>query len=240
MRSERLPLTEGSACGILANRLSFCPKSEQKPGSRVDPPLFARDAGLRPSGTEATSLLDALSEAAAVADPRDAARTVGLRYVTDSQPGISRRRAGKGFAYFYPDGRKIEDKEELSRIRAIVIPPAWSDVWICPYAHGHLQATGRDDRGRKQYRYHPLFREIRESAKFGHMMVFARALPALRATVRRRPAPVPLHRQKVVAHDQGSTCRQGHQGMPGVAGPGPAAIPRREWRATGYNVLSRE
>ena len=144
-------------------------------------------------------MLDSLSEAAAVVGPKDAARTVGLRYVTDSQPGISRRRAGKGFAYIYPDGRRVENKEELKRIRAIVIPPAWSDVWICPYAHGHVQATGRDDRGRKQYRYHPLFREIRESVKYEHMMVFARALPGLRATVREHMSLRGLPRRKVLA-----------------------------------------
>jgi DNA topoisomerase I len=144
-------------------------------------------------------LLDSLSEAATVVDPKDAARAVGLRYVADSQPGISRRRVGKGFAYTYPDGGKVKDKEELRRIRAIAIPPAWSDVWICPYAHGHVQTTGRDVRGRKQYRYHPLFREIRESAKYDHMIVFARALLGLRATVREDMGLRGLPRRKVLA-----------------------------------------
>jgi DNA topoisomerase-1 len=144
-------------------------------------------------------LLTSVSEPAAVIDSRDAARTVGLRYVSDSQPGICRKKVGSGFTYRRPDGTKVGDADELRRIRSIVIPPAWTDVWICPHAHGHIQATGRDARGRKQYRYHPAFREIRESTKYEHMMAFAQALPALRATIDQHMALRGLPRQKVLA-----------------------------------------
>jgi DNA topoisomerase I len=105
-------------------------------------------------------------ESAGVIDAKDAARAVGLRYVSDSQPGIRRKRAGTGFSYCRPDGTKVSIGPELKRIRSIAIPPAWTDVWICPHAQGHIQATGRDARSRKQYRYHPAFREIRESTKY--------------------------------------------------------------------------
>src|SRR5436305_11815840 len=86
-----------------------------------------------------------------------AARAAGLRYVNDGEPGITRRRAGKSFSYRSPDGTLVRDAETLQRIRSLAVPPAWTDVWICPSARGHIQATGRDARGRKQYRYHPLW-----------------------------------------------------------------------------------
>ena len=92
-------------------------------------------------------------------DPVAAARAAGLRYTPDIGPGISRRRAGKGWSYIDPDGRVIRDAKELQRIRALVIPPAWTNVWINPNPRGHIQATGRDARGRKQYRYHDKWRE---------------------------------------------------------------------------------
>ena len=145
------------------------------------------------------ALLTSVSEPVAVIDARDAARTVGLRYVSDSQPGIRRKRAGGGFTYRHPDGARVGNAEELKRIRSIVIPPAWTDVWICPYARGHIQATGRDARGRKQYRYHPAFREVRESTKYEHMMAVAQALPALRTTVDQHMGLRGLPRQKVLA-----------------------------------------
>lgn len=113
-------------------------------------------------------------------DPAQSAKVAGLRYVSDDQPGIRRRKAGKSFSYTGPDGRKISDPETLRRIRSLAIPPAWSNVWICPFPHGHLQATGRDARGRKQYRYHPKWREVRDEMKFGRMIAFGKALPALR------------------------------------------------------------
>jgi DNA topoisomerase-1 len=108
----------------------------------------------------------------------------GLRYVTDETPGVKRRRAGKGFTYADPDGKRICDKAELQRIRALVVPPAWTDVWICPSANGHIQATGRDAKGRKQYRYHPKWRSVRDEAKFERVVAFVESLPALRRAKR--------------------------------------------------------
>jgi DNA topoisomerase IB len=109
-----------------------------------------------------------------------AARDAGLRYVTDEQPGIARRRAGKGFSYRDPDGQPVRDTATLARIRALAIPPAYTDVWICALANGHLQATGRDARKRKQYRYHPDWARVRGDGKFDRVIAFGQALPALR------------------------------------------------------------
>src|SRR3954466_2705183 len=111
------------------------------------------------------------------------AETAGLRYVSDALPGLRRRRCGTGFSYRRPDGSTENRRRVLERIRSLVIPPAWTDVWICPYANGHLQATGRDARGRKQYRYHPRFRAVRDRNKFEHIIDFAHALPAIRRRV---------------------------------------------------------
>jgi DNA topoisomerase-1 len=113
------------------------------------------------------------------------AATAGLRHCSDDRPGITRRRAGRGFSYRDPDGLRIRDAATLARIRKIAIPPAWTDVWICPAANGHLQATGRDARGRKQYRYHARYRARRDTAKFERLIAFARALPAIREQVDR-------------------------------------------------------
>jgi DNA topoisomerase-1 len=123
----------------------------------------------------------------------------GLRYVSDARPGVRRRRAGKGFVYFDAAATRITDAATLKRIRALVIPPAWTDVWICPSASGHIQATGRDAKGRKQYRYHSDYREAREEAKFEHMLRFAKALPVIRATVAEHMALRGLTRRKVLA-----------------------------------------
>jgi DNA topoisomerase-1 len=123
----------------------------------------------------------------------------GLTYVTDDTPGISRRRAGKGFAYRSSAGRAVRDKNTLERIRALAIPPAWSDVWISANENGHLQATGRDARGRKQHRYHPRFREHQESAKFDRLAEFAKALPAIRNTINGHMRKQGLPREKVLA-----------------------------------------
>jgi DNA topoisomerase-1 len=123
----------------------------------------------------------------------------GLRHCADDRPGITRRRAGRGFTYRDADGRPIRDAEALARIRGIVIPPAWTDVWICPWPNGHLQATGRDARGRKQYRYHPRFRARRDDAKFERLIAFAKALPTIRARVDVDLAKSGLPREKVIA-----------------------------------------
>lgn len=134
-----------------------------------------------------------------VIDPRDAAETAGLRYVSDEEPGIRRKKSGKGFTYTGPDGRKVDGKATLERIRSLAIPPAYTDVWICAKANGHLQATGRDAKGRKQYRYHPAFREVRESTKYEHMLEFARGLPAIRKTIDEHMSLRGLPREKVLA-----------------------------------------
>jgi DNA topoisomerase-1 len=111
------------------------------------------------------------------------AREAGLRYVYDADPGIHRRRAGKGFAFYGPDKRAIKDKTVVARCRKLAVPPAWEDVWICRHENGHIQATGFDARGRKQYRYHEDWRATRDENKFQNMLVFGRALPALRRKV---------------------------------------------------------
>jgi len=116
-------------------------------------------------------------------DPAEDALRADLTYVNDSEPGIVRRRAGKGFYYLAPDGARVENPETLARIRKLAIPPAWIDVWICVRPDGHIQATGRDQRGRKQYRYHEAWFTCRDEAKFSSLVAFAEALPNLRAQV---------------------------------------------------------
>ena len=123
----------------------------------------------------------------------------GLRYVCDDEPAIRRRRAGKGFVYIDAKGRRVDDPAIVKRIRSLAIPPAWTDVWICPSAEGHIQATGRDAKGRKQYRYHADYREAREEAKFEHIVQFAKALPKIRATVAEHMSLRGLPREKVLA-----------------------------------------
>ncbi len=130
---------------------------------------------------------------------RDAARAAGLRYATDARPGISRRRSGRGWSYRDPDGSIVRDAATLQRIRTLAIPPAWTDVWICPRPNGHIQATGRDARGRKQYRYHEAWRARRDDDKFARLIDFARVLPRIRAQVERDLALPGLAREKVLA-----------------------------------------
>ena len=132
-------------------------------------------------------------------DPVASARAAGLHYTTDTRPGIRRVRHGSRFRYFAPSGRRVTNPEELARIKSLVIPPAWEAVWICADPHGHLQATGRDARGRKQYRYHPKWRIVRDETKYYRLIGFAKALPVIRrrtnADLRRRH----LERHKVLA-----------------------------------------
>lgn len=129
----------------------------------------------------------------------DCAREARLRYVSDAAAGISRRRAGRGWRYFSPNGKPLRDEREIARIERLAIPPAWRDVWICPHPNGHIQATGRDQRGRKQYRYHEDWRATRDATKYERMVAFGRALPRIRrrvaADLRRRG----LGRDKVLA-----------------------------------------
>src|SRR5919197_4828409 len=131
---------------------------------------------------------------------REAASEIHLRHVDDARtPGIRRLGRRNRFRYVAPNGRTIAKRAELQRIRSIVIPPAWTDVWICPDASGHIQATGRDARGRKQYRYHPRWREKRDEAKYDRMLLFGAALPRIRARVGADLEQPGLPRPKVLA-----------------------------------------
>src|SRR6476659_8378409 len=132
-------------------------------------------------------------------DPYESAKIAGLRYVNDGIPGIRRRRAGNGFSFISPDGSPVRDREVLQRIRSLVIPPAWSNVWICPSPKGHLQAVGLDQKGRKQYRYHPLYRAVRDATKFTRLVAFGLTLPKIRAQVAEDLKLTGLPRKKVLA-----------------------------------------
>jgi DNA topoisomerase-1 len=132
-------------------------------------------------------------------DARAAARVAGLAYVRAGERGIARRRSGRGFVYVRPGGERVKDRKTLDRIRALAIPPAWTDVWICDSPRGHLQATGRDARGRKQYRYHAEWRALRDEAKYHGVVPFGHALPKVRASVKRDLRRPRLDRKKVAA-----------------------------------------
>jgi DNA topoisomerase-1 len=135
---------------------------------------------------------------ASVTAPEHAA-DAGLRYVSDSTPGLHRLRHGKGFRYVGPDGKTLRDAQQRARIRALAIPPAWCEVWICPLAEGHLQASGRDSKGRKQYRYHARWREVRDEAKFGRMIAFGKSLGVIRERNDQDLARTGLPRERVLA-----------------------------------------
>jgi DNA topoisomerase I len=132
-------------------------------------------------------------------EPVESARAAGLRYVSDLNPGIRRKRAGKAYRYLATDGRIIRQAETIRRIKSLAIPPAWTDVWICSDPRGHLQATGRDARGRKQYRYHRRWREVRDAAKYERMLAFAEALPRIRRRTDEHLELVGMPREKVLA-----------------------------------------
>jgi DNA topoisomerase-1 len=169
--------------GIPRDRCGLLPDRHRRHGCCVIPPAMNRnsaDPHLRPSGA-------------------DSAHAAGLRYVSDAMPGIHRRRSGQGFVYVNAKGRRICDSRTLQRIRSLVIPPAWTDVWICPLPKGHLQAVGRDRRGRKQYRHHPRWRAVRDHAKYGRLYAFGQALPSIRAKVDRDLRRPGLTRRKVLA-----------------------------------------
>ena len=135
----------------------------------------------------------------ATSEPEGSAIAAGLRYVSDIVPGIRRKRSGRGFSYYDPDGRLIVAKDAINRFRALVIPPAWTDVWICPHEDGHLQVTARDARGRKQYRYHPRFRAYRDATKFERLFEFGEVIWKIRARVERDVLLEGLPRDKVLA-----------------------------------------
>jgi len=141
----------------------------------------------------------AATEAVRALQARQAASSAGLVYVSDEEPGIARRRAGKGFSYRLPDGRPVRDAQTLQRIRQLAIPPAYTEVWICTKPNGHVQATGRDARRRKQYRYHPDWAQVRGDGKFERIMAFGQALPRLRRRLRRDLALPGYPRDKVLA-----------------------------------------
>jgi DNA topoisomerase I len=144
-------------------------------------------------------VFQALSRSVVEGDPVAAARAVSLRHVSDGEPGLSRKRHGKGFRYVDERGARVGDRATLARIRALAIPPAWTAVWICRDADGHIQATGRDARGRKQYRYHARWRQVRDEAKYDRLVGFCRALPRLRRAVAKDLACACLCKRKVVA-----------------------------------------
>jgi DNA topoisomerase-1 len=129
----------------------------------------------------------------------ETARVAGLQYVADTAPGITRKRVGRGFTYVGPDGAPVRHPDDLRRIKTLAIPPAWTGVWICPSPRGHVQATGRDARGRKQYRYNPRWTAVRDETKYERMLAFGEALPAIRARVESDLALPGLPREKVLA-----------------------------------------
>ena len=155
-------------------------------GSQIDFRFVFQARGM---STSSENILDAV----------ESSKQAGLRYVTDAEPGISRKRRGKNFQYFDADGKPIRNKEQLGRIKSLAIPPAWTDVWICRRANGHLQATGRDARGRKQSRYHPRWREVRDENKYERMKLFGEALPVIRERVEKDLALSGLPREKILA-----------------------------------------
>src|SRR6185312_14921512 len=127
------------------------------------------------------------------------AEKAGLEYVNDGESGIRRQKRGTGFSYLDSNGKTVRDSYDLARIRSLAIPPAWIDVWVCASEHGHLQATGRDAKGRKQYRYHVEFIAVRDSAKYERLVEFAKALPAAREAIAKQMALSGLPREKVLA-----------------------------------------
>jgi DNA topoisomerase-1 len=147
------------------------------------------------------STVEAVKTAESVAPPPNAgdAEKAGLEYVNDGEPGIRRQKRGNGFRYLDSAGKPVRDPYAMARIRSLAIPPAWTDVWICASENGHLQATGRDAKGRKQYRYHVDFVAVRDSAKYERLVGFAKALPAVRATIAQHMALPGLPREKVLA-----------------------------------------
>jgi DNA topoisomerase I len=138
-------------------------------------------------------------DAKIAADSLEAAEEAGLRYVSDEQPGFSRQRKGEEFEYFDTKGKPIRDEQRLLRIKRLAVPPAWSDVWICPSPNGHIQATGRDARRRKQYRYHERWRDIRDENKYDRLINFGKALPKIHRRVQKDLALSGLPREKVLA-----------------------------------------
>jgi DNA topoisomerase I len=172
-------------------------RTGQHPSAVTDASIVNPTDGARPRAEQRPG--EAGADIAERPDPREVARQAGLRYSSDADAGIRRVRRGKGFSYAGPDGETIRDRETLARIRALAVPPAWTDVWICRYTNGHIQATGRDARGRKQHRYHARWRESRDESKFDRMIEFAAALSGIRERTDADLARPGLPREKVLA-----------------------------------------
>ncbi len=185
----------GGASGVLERDLDK-PRAPKRSVTRSSEPPRRGPVGAKRARRSAP---EQQQEPELIKDPATSAEAAGLRYISDTGPGITRRRAGKHFSYLGLDGAPIRDRAELDRIKGLGIPPAWKDVWICPDPLGHIQATGRDAKGRKQYRYHPRWREIRDETKYGRMMAFGRALPRIRERTNQDLARRGLPREKVLA-----------------------------------------
>src|SRR5947209_7625145 len=158
---------------------------------RVNPRGLSRPRRSAPAGSVADLNI--------VSDPIEAAEEAGLRYVSDGQPGYTRKARGDDFEYFDTEGKAIGDEQRILRIKRLAIPPAWIDVWICPSPNGHIQAIGRDARGRKQYRYHDRWREVRDENKYDRIVIFGNALPKIRRRVSKDLKLPGLSRNKVLA-----------------------------------------
>jgi DNA topoisomerase-1 len=140
-----------------------------------------------------------IARAADKPDPVESAHDAGLVYVSHHRPGITRKKSGAGFVFIDPSGKRLRNHEDVARIKSLAIPPAWTDVWICPSPRGHIQAVGKDARGRTQYRYHPRWREVRDQTKYERVIAFGKALPRIRSHVRRDLRGASLSRQNVLA-----------------------------------------
>src|SRR5262245_578643 len=177
--------------------------SEVRIGFLTFPEFYPASRLLQQAAMQETIRTNKKNGSAHTSDPsanaKEAAKAAGLRYVSDGAPGIRRRRAGKGFCYIDADGKPLRDKAILGRIKALAIPPAWSDVWICPLPQGHIQATGRDAKGRKQYRYHTQWRAMRDETKYDRMIAFGEALSQIRERTERDLTLSGLPREKVLA-----------------------------------------
>src|SRR5438876_3724828 len=158
---------------------------------RVNPRRLSRPRRSAPAGS--------VADLNVVSDPIEAAEEAGLRYVSDAQPGYTRKAKGDDFDYFDMEGKLIRDEQRLLRIKRLAVPPAYTRVWICPSPNGHIQATGRDVRGRKQYRYHDRWREIRDENKYDRLINFGKALPKIRRRLKKDLGLNGLPRAKVLA-----------------------------------------
>jgi len=152
-----------------------------------------------PAGIQSIRRPDSAVASVPNIDSVAAAKSAGLRYVDDRMAGVRRKRIGKAFTYIAADGKPLRNLEEIRRIKSLVIPPAWTDVWICPISNGHIQATARDGKGRKQYRYHPRWRMVRDETKFDRMLAFAQVLPKIRSRAEKDLKRPGLPREKILA-----------------------------------------